>query len=95
MVGVLLGSGADAYLWPIFSLCPACTRNWGLFSFEEDNMLGWGLEKCFKVGLTHLRLEMRIFIRPEVPLSPAADRRPYIPTDLEIIFKIGDKENIQ
>lgn len=58
-------------------------------------MLGWELEKCFRVGLSHMRPEMRIFIPPEVPLSPAADRRPYIPTDLEMIFKIGDKENIQ
>ena len=51
MVGLLLGScnvGQSGRLFMTnFLVMPACTCNLGLFSFEEDNMLAWELEKCF------------------------------------------------
>ena len=51
MVGLLLGScnvGRSRRLFMTnFLVMPACTCNLGLFSFEEDNMLAWELEKCF------------------------------------------------
>ena len=36
---------ADAYLWPIFSLCPTCSHNLALFSVEEGDILASKLGK--------------------------------------------------
>ena len=60
MVGVL---AADAYLWPIFSLCPTCSHNLALFSVEEGDILASKLGKWPQETWAH---GFRIFIHSGV-----------------------------